>query len=886
MLLAVVLLAGFLRFWQIGEPEVWLDEIAVRKDAIAGTNASVSRTHNVHLWPVGFLLRTVGDTPSVLRSWGALLSTASVAVAFALGCWVRGRRLGVIMAVLVAANPYLVVYAQDGNYYSGMFLFAAVQLCGFAWVLRGAVKGGLVIIGAAGALSYYNHPMSICLTAMLVAGAVGAVCVSAPLRARALPRWVARLPAAASGVVLLVCLGVAALALGPRFAHALEFVLSKLSPGGALTNVEFGFPFFEGLYTSWGIAHFRPHAAPAETLAWLPFALSLAGAALLLRQGRRSRVAAGFGCLCVLAPIATYLFIFNINVRRGFYIRYLTFLLPLFLLGVGVALHAMARAVPALRSGWRLVPVAATPILAIWSWSLALYYQADTRNFNVLVHELGSRYRKGDLVWNTDQWLRVHTWFPPAGLPDWDDANVQTTLLRRETADLLPHAFAVMAWGRPEGVWINSSWREAPTADALGAIDSMQSPVFSGTSGQGPTQDAQLGKWDNSAVHAFPTLAVPVPIAGTAIMAIRAPGVAPAAPRPSVPTPGGLLEPPQLATLPVTLAASWPDHSSVRVERDGDSIRGFRERDGSWEFPLYGEGSHTRLELLAVRRSPGDMEPAPGRAAQSQLDPALLLAVAIDGVHRGVFAVPPGEPGEPFDINTGLRVPMGNHRVSVTGFTPRRTFTPYNPWRFRGIAVRPAGEGDKPAETVDGDLRLVGPVPALQSPRLDGGWTLRGRRYPAGPDPAMPSPSGREPLRIDFPAEADGSATLLSPPFPVEGGTTLAFSVHLSASTMTRKEALPCTQFFDSNGRPIAGSQYSLKPAITGSLWPCTWRRYAEFVPVPKEARSARVGVAVFPREISFSPRAGSLWIDAFAAHDADVAWRDPVNPRLMEVGR
>ena len=190
VMLALLLAALFLRFYQIGEPEVWLDELALRADAFAGTNKVVSRAHNAHLVPVGTLLRTFGNTPTVLRTWGAILCALGAVLCCVLGTWVRGPRVGVAFGIIAVVNPYLVLYSQDGNYYGGMFFYSVVQLCGLAALLRGGVKGGFLLMALAGVVSFYNHPMSICLTAMVLFGGLLVTMSDAQLRARIVPRWV------------------------------------------------------------------------------------------------------------------------------------------------------------------------------------------------------------------------------------------------------------------------------------------------------------------------------------------------------------------------------------------------------------------------------------------------------------------------------------------------------------------------------------------------------------------------------------------------------------------------------------------------------------------------------------------------------------------------
>ena len=262
VMLALLLAALFLRFFQIGEPEVWLDELALRADAFAGTNKVVSRAHNAHLVPVGTLLRTFGNTPTVLRTWGAILCALGAVLCCVLGTWVRGPRVGVAFGVIAVVNPYLVLYSQDGNYYGGMFFYSVVQLCGLAALLRGGVKGGFLLMALAGLVSFYNHPMSICLTAMVLFAGFCAVIAVPQLRTRIVPRWVPSFSPKLAAAVIGVGALIVGIVLRNNVVAAGNFILSKVAIGGTLTNIEFGRPFFEGLFTSWGVTHFRENDAP------------------------------------------------------------------------------------------------------------------------------------------------------------------------------------------------------------------------------------------------------------------------------------------------------------------------------------------------------------------------------------------------------------------------------------------------------------------------------------------------------------------------------------------------------------------------------------------------------------------------------------------------
>jgi len=914
-MLALLVFALALRFHQIGEPEVWLDELALRGDAFAGTNKTVSSAHNAHLKPVGFLLRTFGNTPTVLRTWGAILCALGAVLCCVLGTWVRGPRVGVAFGVIAVVNPYLVLYSQDGNYYGGMFFYSVVQLCGLAGLLRGGVKGGFLVMALAGWVGFYNHPMSICLTAMVLFAGLCAVINVPELRSRIVPRWAPSFsPKFAAAVI-----GVGALIVGIMLRNnvvaAGNFILSKVAIGGTLTNIEFGRPFFEGLFTSWGVTHFRENDAPL-VIAAMPLLFAIIGLVAAIASRRRARVTAVMGWLCLLAPIATFLFIFNIDAKRGFYIRYLTFLLPLFLLAVACGWDVTMRQIrwfPEWKPAARGVGIS-IPMVLLAAPHLRDYYRADLRNYVPMVERLAAVYQPGDPIWNVDQWLRVARNFPDAGLPDWNGQNTITTLFRKESAPLYPFPFAVIAYGR-ERFWVQNSWREAPSKDSYEFFDKYLEPIFVGRSGQSWSQNARLYELRDLA----PALS----------------GIGMTVPPPSGPpetTPLSVVDIEDQFRGPLT-AAQWPDHEQVKWLQDPGAddqywrYHGWRERNGSWDFIVTGKKAtgKTMLNLIPMKRSEESLRPAKGREATTQRNPAQWLAVAVNGVHQGFWVVESGYSAQLWVMKTNVLIPFGNSRISITGLQPRLEYTPYDPWGFYGIGIASATEFVLKGDTYDpakGGRRHVlsryeigsyKPEAYEEVPKLDftpslestqpmtyypdwrepngfgeaggelaDGWFVASGKYPVTVSEDVTGPSGKPAMRIDFPADTTGSITVLCKPFAVQPGGYVFYSTHMRSDLLSRKEALPCHVFLDKDGRQMPYNIYAQMPAMTGNSWPDVWRRFLEIVPVPEGAVSACVGVTVFPRDITYEPQAGTLWIDAFASPANPWAWRDPVNPLLV----
>src|SRR5262249_13837390 len=105
-----------------------------------------------------FWTKVLGSGEVGVRSFSALLGTASIAVVYlaAVSFGMR-RRVGLIAAAIVAVNPVLIWFSQDARAYSLAFLLTALSLLFFARALR--VPSGRDLAGwaVASALALATH---------------------------------------------------------------------------------------------------------------------------------------------------------------------------------------------------------------------------------------------------------------------------------------------------------------------------------------------------------------------------------------------------------------------------------------------------------------------------------------------------------------------------------------------------------------------------------------------------------------------------------------------------------------------------------------------------------------------------------------------------------
>ncbi len=137
-LIAILLLATWLRFHELGNPSLWADELATWRTASYGTLLQVIRAVP-NPWPPGhyilihFLLHRVGDSEFILRFPSALSGVLSIAVLFTIGRRLYSAREGMVAAALLAVMWFGIHYSHEARAYSGLMLFTL--LATYFWIV-------------------------------------------------------------------------------------------------------------------------------------------------------------------------------------------------------------------------------------------------------------------------------------------------------------------------------------------------------------------------------------------------------------------------------------------------------------------------------------------------------------------------------------------------------------------------------------------------------------------------------------------------------------------------------------------------------------------------------------------------------------------------------
>jgi mannosyltransferase len=197
-LLAVLLLAAALRLSTLGLQSFWYDEaftpVHVLRASLGATLHNVVHTENTPpLWYVfewGFS-RVLGTGVVALRLLSALAGIATVAVAWAIGSALAGRRVAIVTATLVAVNPLFVWYSQEARAYALFVFTASLALLCFLRAMRAPTNRRLAEFALTASLALLTHyfavflliPMALWLLWLAIAGGWSEESAMPPARA-------------------------------------------------------------------------------------------------------------------------------------------------------------------------------------------------------------------------------------------------------------------------------------------------------------------------------------------------------------------------------------------------------------------------------------------------------------------------------------------------------------------------------------------------------------------------------------------------------------------------------------------------------------------------------------------------------------------------------
>lgn len=170
LLALIVLLGAALRFYELGGPSLWNDELSSWRRASYDTVAKVitkGTIDDVH--PPGYYLllhfvQKVGDSEWMLRLPSAIAGVASLVVIFLLGRRLWSDKEGLIAAGLMAVLWAPIHYSQETRAYSLLVLFSMLSVMAWMSVMREVdhkgrvdLEGALWYVLTATVLNYLHY---------------------------------------------------------------------------------------------------------------------------------------------------------------------------------------------------------------------------------------------------------------------------------------------------------------------------------------------------------------------------------------------------------------------------------------------------------------------------------------------------------------------------------------------------------------------------------------------------------------------------------------------------------------------------------------------------------------------------------------------------------
>jgi mannosyltransferase len=283
----LTVLAAALRFATLGVQAYHHDEIVTASRVLRGSfghamdavgfSESAPPLYYALAW---FWTQLTGTGEFGLRSLSALAGVATVPVAYLIGLELRGRRAGLMAAALVAVNPMLLWYSQEGRAYALLVLLCAVSLLYCVRALQRGERRDFLLWGLASGLALATHYFAVF-----------------PIAAEAI--WLLRRRGKASlgGLGIIAAFG---LALAPLVAHQ-----TSLGHAEWIGNFTLGHRLWETAATFLTGETTDIIARPERPeLALIPLVLALAALVLLaLRGSREERRAAAIPLSLALAAI-------------------------------------------------------------------------------------------------------------------------------------------------------------------------------------------------------------------------------------------------------------------------------------------------------------------------------------------------------------------------------------------------------------------------------------------------------------------------------------------------------------------------------------------------------------------------------------------------------
>lgn len=169
VLIAILIIATVLRFYNIGFQDVWLDEISTMNVSnpamsLAETNVQImSKEGFPHLYWYSLKLLSflLGHSITVLRAFSAFFGILSIYVTYLLTKELLDKNAGYIAAILLTVNPFHIWHSQEARSYSLLVFFVIFASYRLIVFIKNNNYRNAILFGIACGLIPNAHPLGV-----------------------------------------------------------------------------------------------------------------------------------------------------------------------------------------------------------------------------------------------------------------------------------------------------------------------------------------------------------------------------------------------------------------------------------------------------------------------------------------------------------------------------------------------------------------------------------------------------------------------------------------------------------------------------------------------------------------------------------------------------
>ncbi len=164
-LVAILLLAVFLRIYKADFQSIWLDEIHTMNES--NPKVGMSELYNLimtseqmppfYFYSLYFLFKIFGYTTFIARIYSAIIGLASVFSIYLLGKELINKKVGLIAALLITVNPFHLYYSQEARPYIFLFLFTTLAFYYLIKFIKSPNRKNAIYYGIISALMISSH---------------------------------------------------------------------------------------------------------------------------------------------------------------------------------------------------------------------------------------------------------------------------------------------------------------------------------------------------------------------------------------------------------------------------------------------------------------------------------------------------------------------------------------------------------------------------------------------------------------------------------------------------------------------------------------------------------------------------------------------------------